>query len=185
MNIYVKCPQLENDDFLIRQLDWQDINDLLSVYSDEKAVPNFNSDNCDGDDFYYDTFEKMKNAIDFWFYSYSQKYFVRWSIVEKKSDKVIGTIEYFKRESVDDFNESGVLRLDLGSKHETAEYISNIISLFVPNAFEMLDCDRIITKAVSPERIAALEDFGFTKTDNPVIGSNGVEYFSYYVIEKE
>ena len=33
----------------------EDKADLLKVYSDEKSVPFFNSDNCGGDDFYYTT----------------------------------------------------------------------------------------------------------------------------------
>ncbi len=77
MNPYEKCPEFENENFLLRMVHAEDLEDLLKVYSDKKAVPFFNSDNCHGDTFYYDTKEKMKKAIDFWFYSYEQKYFVR------------------------------------------------------------------------------------------------------------
>lgn len=46
----------------------------------------------------------MEQAIDFWFKSYKTKWFVRWSIVDKKLLKVIGTIEIFNRTSEDKFN---------------------------------------------------------------------------------
>lgn len=65
MNIYEKCPEFESERFLIRQLYDKDCDDLLKVYSDKKALPFFNSDNCDGDNFYYATKEKMAEAISF------------------------------------------------------------------------------------------------------------------------
>ena len=59
MNIYEECPVLENDLFLLRMVEENDVKDLLKVYSDIKAVPLFNSDNCHGDNFYYETIERM------------------------------------------------------------------------------------------------------------------------------
>jgi len=55
MNIYKNCPVLENEDFTIRLFQKKDCDDLLKVYSDKNALPFFNSDNCDGDNFYYST----------------------------------------------------------------------------------------------------------------------------------
>ena len=52
MNPYEKCPVFENENYLIRLIDDLDAPDLLLVYSDEKAVAFFNSDNCGGDDFH-------------------------------------------------------------------------------------------------------------------------------------
>ena len=104
MNPYEKCPEFENENFLLRMVSTDDTDNLLKVYSDKKAVPFFNSDNCHGDTFYYDTKEKMNKAIDFWFYSYEQKYFVRWAIVSKKTDEAVGTIELFNRKADDFFN---------------------------------------------------------------------------------
>lgn len=92
MNVYEKCPVLENENFLLRFVEENYAQDLLSVYSDEKAVPLFNSDNCNGDDFHYTTLEQMKKAVDFWLYSYREKFFVRWSMIDKKTDTAVGTI---------------------------------------------------------------------------------------------
>lgn len=49
MNVYEKCPVFESEKYLLRMVEQGDAADLLSVYSDEKAVPIFNSDNCNGD----------------------------------------------------------------------------------------------------------------------------------------
>ena len=60
MNLYQDCPEVKNERFLLRLAGEQDCEDLLKVYSDVKAVPLFNSDNCHGDDFYYTTLERMR-----------------------------------------------------------------------------------------------------------------------------
>ena len=70
MNIYKTFPTLENDKYILRPVLDADLDNLLKVYSDVKAVPLFNSDNCHGDDFYYTTKARMKQALDFWKQAY-------------------------------------------------------------------------------------------------------------------
>lgn len=53
MNIYHTCPTLESEKIIVRLFQDEDCDDLLKVYSDKNALPFFNSDNCDGDNFYY------------------------------------------------------------------------------------------------------------------------------------
>ena len=62
MNIYENCPVLENEKFILRLTEQKDCDDLLKVYSDKNALPFFNSDNCDGDNFYYETGTRMAEA---------------------------------------------------------------------------------------------------------------------------
>jgi RimJ/RimL family protein N-acetyltransferase len=69
ISVYEKCPIFESDRYLIRYVENTDARDLLEVYSDKNALPFFNSDNCDGDNFYYPAKEKMENAISFWLQS--------------------------------------------------------------------------------------------------------------------
>lgn len=77
MNPYETCPVFENENYLLRLITPADAEDLLQVYSDEKAVPYFNSDNCNGDDFHYTTLKRMQEAVQFWEFSYQHGYFVR------------------------------------------------------------------------------------------------------------
>ena len=72
-DVYETCPVLESSHFTLRFVRKDDVNDLLEVYSDKHALPFFNSDNCDGDNFYYPDAESMKSAIDFWIRSYETK----------------------------------------------------------------------------------------------------------------
>lgn len=112
-NVYEECPSFESENFVIRKLDRNDLDDLLKIYSDKNAMPFFNSDNCHGDDFYYTTKERVQQAIDFWEEAYSKGWFVRWSVVDKKRNAVIGTIEVFHRDAEDYFTNTGLIRLDL------------------------------------------------------------------------
>ena len=112
MNIYETCPVLESEKFIIRLFQDDDCDDLLKVYSDKNALPFFNSDNCDGDNFYYSTKERMTDAIGFWHMAYENGWFVRMSIVDKAVEAVIGTVELCVRVSEDAFDNMGILRVD-------------------------------------------------------------------------
>jgi hypothetical protein len=181
-SVYVSCPEFENERFNLRFISINDCGDLLKVYSDKKAVPLFNSDNCNGDNFYYNTRERMEQAIDYWKFEYNRKGFVRWSIVDRRESIVIGTIELFHRDSKDYFNDCGILRLDLRSDYEIKNHIIDILKLIIDKTYELFKCNIIATKApfLADERIKALEELGFLPTENKLIGHDGREYSSYY-----
>ena len=128
-DVYETCPVFDGAHFTLRFVRKDDMNDLLEVYSDKHALPFFNSDNCDGDNFYYPDPERMRSAIDFWIRSYETKWFVRWAIIDKTIAKAIGTVEMFHRTADDDFDGAGVLRLDVRSDYETAEILHELFSL--------------------------------------------------------
>lgn len=194
MNPYEKCPVFENESYLLRLVTAEDAADLLKVYSDERAVPFFNSDNCHGDDFHYTTPERMQRAVEFWQYSYENGYFVRWAVVEKRENRAVGTIELFRREvhpenekraKWDYFDGSGILRLDLRSDFERTEKIREILSLILPEAFALFGCDMIATKIhpENAERKKAAERLGFLLTQEKLIGEAGEPYGDYYVLK--
>ena len=184
---YSKCPTFEDDRYLLRFVEVKDADDLLEVYSDKNALPFFNSDNCDGDNFYYPTKEKMLDAIKFWLSSYETRWFVRFTIIDKAVSKAVGTVELFHRDSDDAFNGDGVLRLDVGSPYEKENVLFDIISLIVPPAFELFDCDGIITKVpiYAVERLQAVQRAGFTRSEHLLVGTNdGYAYNGYWKIRK-
>ncbi len=184
-NVYEICPQFENEKYLLRFVSEDDYKDLLKVYSDKKAVPLFNSDNCGGDDFYYTTESRMKEAIKYWLWEYSRQGFVRWSIIDKDINKVIGTIELFHRDSNDYFTNCVLLRLDLRSDYENVKEIENILSLIIKPTFELFNCNKIATKAIpeAKERIKALSNIGFVLSQENLIGHDGTEYNHYFILK--
>ena len=186
-NVYEYCPQFENEKFLLRLISSEDSKELLRVYSDTEAVPFFNSDNCHGDDFYYKTLERMKQAVDFWVFSYNERYFVRWTIIDKETGEAVGTIELFHREADEHFYECGLLRLDLRSDYEKATQIVTIISLIKEAVFDLFYCKIIATKAVpqATERLQALRELGFAASEKIIVGGDGTRYGDYYILEKK
>lgn len=183
-DVYLECPLFENESYQLRIVEEKDCHDLLTVYSNEKAVPFFNSDNCGGDDFHYTTKERMKEAIAYWLFEYHRKGFVRWSIIDRSKDFVIGTIELFHRNAKDYFTECGLLRLDLHSDYEKAGEIQRILRLILPAVFDLFHCNKIATKAKpqAVERRKALEQLGFQSTCEELIGHDGARYGSYFVM---
>ena len=185
-DVYEYCPEFENDKYLLRLISAEDTNDLLKVYSDASAVPFFNGDNCDGDNFHYKTLVRMKQAVDFWLFSYNERYFVRWTIFDKETMEAVGTIELFHREADEHFYECGLLRLDLRSDYEDAGQIADIISLIKDAAYDLFHCNIIATKAVpeAKERLKALQGLGFVASDKIIVGQDGTKYGDYYILRK-
>lgn len=183
-DVYLYVPTFENEKYILRYVALNDCADLLEVYSDKNAVTFFNSDNCGGDDFYYTTEQRMAEAINYWHWEYNRKGFVRWSIINKNTNKVVGTIELFHRDANDYFSNCGLLRLDLRSDYEKSNEIENILALIIQPAFTLFKCDKIATKAIpiATERIDALKKSRFEFSVEKLIGHDGAEYCNYYVL---
>ena len=163
MNIYEKCPTLENENYVICLFSPDDLEDLLKVYSDKNALPFFNSDNCHGDNFFYDTKEKMQKALEFWKMSYENGWFVRFSIYDKKSATVIGTAELCVRVSDDVFNNTWILRVDVRSDFEKADVLFEIFAIVSNFLSQNFPNQKIITKVplYAVERIKAVTQAGW------------------------
>lgn len=183
MNIYEKCPQLENDKYLLRLFEQNDLDDLFTIYSNKDVLPFLNSDNCDGDNFYYSTKEKMQNALNFWKMSYDNGWFTRLSIIDKNKISTIGTIELCLRVSDDEFNNMAILRVDVSKENENEEVLFSIFSLITPHINELLGSKGIITKApiYAIDRITALKRSGYTKSNYPLKGKDGIMYYDYWI----
>lgn len=171
-NIYDVCLVLENDVIKMMQTTLADAEALLLCYGDQKAVPFFNADNCDGDTFYYPTLEKMTQAIKFWCDSYRWKYFVRWTVTLKETSEKIGTIEMFNRGNAKGLGSHGVLRIDLRSQYETKKVIENILEIANEKFYDAFGVDCIVTKAIptAAERIRALESTRYEPVDSKTFG---------------
>lgn len=182
MNIYETSPILESEKFLLRLVVNEDCDDLLKIYSDKNALPFFNSDNCHGDNFYYSTKERMLEALDFWNMSYENGWFARLAIVDKSVLNVIGTIELCLRVSEDEFNNMGILRVDVRSDYEKEDMLYDIVTLILPHISELLGCEGVLTKAplYAVERIKAIQKAGFIQSESYLIGHDGYAYNGYW-----
>jgi len=182
-DVYQQVPKFEGEKWLLRQVAMSDAENLLKIYSDKESIPLFNADNCNGDTFYYDTEEKMKNAIRFWINSYDNKEFVRWSIISRAENAAVGTVELFHRDANDYFTSTGLLRLDLRSDYECEESIEEILQMIIPTTYDLFYCSQIATKAVpaAKKRIQALRKMEFHRTEHKMIGHDGTKYCDYFI----
>ena len=64
--------------------------------------------------------------------------------------------------------------------------IVKILELIIEPAYVLFQCDKIATKAIdlAVERISALKRLGFKYSEEKLIGHDGTEYDSYYVLEQ-
>lgn len=183
MTIYEGCPVLNSEHFALRLTTKDDCDDLLTVYSDKYALPFFSSDSCHGDNFYYATRERMLEVIAFW---ETSRYFARLSIVDKATERAIGTVELCYRVSDDAFHDMGILRLDVRSDHENEETLFELFSLIPAPMYELIGCRAVLTRApiYAVDRIAAIRRAGFTRSPRLLIGGqDGYAYNGYRTIE--
>lgn len=186
-DIYKICPTLENNSFRIRLVEEKDALDLFETYSDKNALPFFNSDNCNGSNFYCETVEIMQNAIKGWLWEYERRDFVRFSIIDKRNNKAIGTIELFNRQAEDFFNNCGLLRIDVKSSYENEEALNQILSLIVEPSYELFDCTMIATKVpiYAVERTKSMKGLGFEKSEQYMVGQqDNRRYYDYWIKKK-
>ncbi|NLA86503.1 MAG: GNAT family N-acetyltransferase [Clostridiales bacterium] len=181
-DIYSFCPEYRNNRVTLRKTMPEDAPALLKCYSDEKAVPLFNADNCNGDDFHYEALEQLYRTMDLWEYSYTIRSFVRWSVIVNDTDEAIGTIEMFGRGPDAALGRFGILRIDLRSDYETRPVITDILEIADTYFFGAFDVNVILTKAipVAAVRIQTLLDAGY----KPYEG-NLLKHGDYFYITKQ
>ena len=71
------------------------------------------------------TLEEMRKCIAVWLDEYRNKYYIRFSVIDKTTDKAIGTIEVFDNTGKDD----SYLHIDLSAPYEIQSCISELLTL--------------------------------------------------------
>ena len=164
-DVYSECAILKNDVIKLKRTTMDDAEELLKCYSDKNAIPLFNSDNCNGDTFYYQTIERMKQGIELWEFYYKSKKFVRWTITLNYTNEKIGTIEMFNRDG-----KNGVLRIDLQSQYEVHKVIEAILVIANEYFYDLFSVEGIFTKAIpcANKRITVLEELDYKLADKNI-----------------
>ncbi|CAH1204406.1 hypothetical protein PAECIP111892_02436 [Paenibacillus auburnensis] len=179
---YTVCPVYDTGSFLLRLIQQEDAEDLLGCYSDPESIPLFNSDNCLYG-FSMHLLDDMKATIEAWLAEYRARGFVRFSIIDQTTGRVIGTVEFFTRAvlSADGQQEAGILRLDLISGYEREAVLCEILELVESRFGEYFAFNSILTKAVpqAAARISVLLRLGYQRIEP----SSDLPYDDYYIKE--
>lgn len=180
MNVYESCPVFDTGHLTLRLVRKEDAGGLLKVYSDQRAWPFFNADNCTSD-FCYRRLPEMIACIDMWLWSYANGYFVRWCILHE--DVPVGTVEMFRRDDGGDGRGCGVLRIDVAARYERSRVFDEMIPAILPAMHEAFGCAQVLTKAFagSPERLQSLRRAGFVPAPGAVKSHDGVPFTDYWV----
>jgi hypothetical protein len=176
IDIYKIPPVFENERFLLRVVEPADAEDLLAVYADPAAqdiLTECSAWNCD---FGYGAKDlaAMQNYIGIWIDAYKNRFFVRMTILDKQSQKAVGTIEAFHRAEGSFCGNKICLRLDLHSDYENENAIDELLSLIIKDGIKLFGADGIVTRAipVAAERIKALAKNGFVLSDEISVVDN-------------
>ena len=149
MDPYKQCPTYESERFLMRLVAEEDAPALLPCYANPSASVEVSSEHCT---YGYGsrTLEELRGFIRSWLEAYRDRGFIRFAILDKASDRAIGTIEMFAKTK-----KLGVLRIDLPAPYETDDVIAELLRVS-DSFFEDFACGRIVTKffpaAVEPLR---------------------------------
>ena len=176
-NPYAKCPEFETEHFHLRQVRVDDAEELLCFYGDLSAGMFFG--NKMANSIFasrYATLEEMQKCICVWLNEYRNKYYIRFSVIDKATEKAIGTIEVFDNAGKND----SYLHIDLSAPYETQLYISELLTLADAELFRIFDIKNLLIQAVpsAKERIAALLAYGYQSCE----GKAGDEH--YYMKRK-
>lgn len=162
-NPYEICPTFETESFVLRLVSEEDVEGLLKCYSDKSAQKFFNADRCTGDFCIY-KIEDMLLCIRAWLDAYSNQDYIRFAVIDKSLSEAVGTIEMFGY--VGKYKiKTGILRVDVSSKYETENYLTELFNVCSNNFFELFEVDTMATKAIpqASERRKTLIKNGFSE----------------------
>ena len=79
----------------------------------------------------------------------------------------------------------GSLRVDVRNDYEEEAVLYELFSLITPKLDEMLRGKGVLTKApiYAVERIKAIQNAGFTKSEHMLIGKTGYPYDGYWIFK--
>jgi hypothetical protein len=151
VNPFDECPVYETENFIFKLVNEDDAEDLFVCYSDPVTLKHMNNDNCKGE-WRPATADELKHA---WQKDYERRTFIRWSIKDRNTGKVIGTIEiaplpwgrwfFGKKKPV------GILRIDILSIYEKEAVFIEITKLMASKLANDMEVNQVIIKAPPDE----------------------------------
>lgn len=185
-NPFEKCPVYETDNLKFTMVKEEDAEELFKCYRDPITVSHMNNDNCGGD-WNISTIKNVKKGIAGWIKEFEEKFYIRWSVTHKQTEKIIGTIEIAPIPNttrfLDGVCENGILRVDIISAFEDEELLSEIFRMATENLYMDFNIKNIVTKARKSDvvRVLALKNNKFNIYEEKSI----IKYNDYYIKRKE
>lgn len=184
INAFELCPTYETERFIFRLVNQTDTEDLFKCYSDQITLQHTNNDNCNGS-FHCENVDVMRKNILSWQKEYDARNYIRWSIIKKTTQTIIGTMELAPIPYIVKFykgSDTGILRIDLISHEENDENYLEIIDVAQKYFFSDFQIKQITIKAPSVhfDKVAVLEKLNF----QPDI-DNILPFEDYYILKED
>jgi len=168
---YAKCPEFDTEHFHLRQVREEDAEALLHAFYGDLSEWMFYGTDMSRSIFAgrYATLDEMRKCIRSWLEEYKNRYYIRFTVIDKETNKAVGTIEVFdnihseKKWKIEFVLHGFVLHIDLALPYETKEYIAELLDLANREFFRLFGFSYLLIRAVpeAKERIAALLADGY------------------------
>lgn len=146
--VFKEFPVIETERVILRELKEEDAEELYNYYSDEKVYKYLDWNGPS-------SVEDAKKCIAIWRRGFEERWIIRWAILTKTDNKLIGTVFYGDMEG--DF--SGKVRADIGyelSRECWNEGImTEVLKALIPFGFQKLGLYRIQAIA-NPENTTSI-----------------------------
>ena len=183
-NAFEKCPIYETDNLIFTKVKVEDAIELFQCYSDPITKSHMNNDNCGGE-WPCNSINIVKQGIKGWENEFDARFYIRWSVMHKQINKIIGTIEIAPVPNITRFFDgcqTGILRIDIVSFLENEVVFSEILKMATDNFYLDFAISNIIIKATEDDtqRVLALENNNFEELKN----NSFIRYSVYYIKRK-
>ena len=185
-NPFELCPIYETHNLIFAKVKIADAEDLFDCYSDPITKGHMNNDNCGGE-WPCNSIDIVKHGIKGWEKEFAARFYIRWSVTFKLTNKIIGTIEIAPVPNITRFLDgvckTGILRIDIISLLESESVFTEILKMVTDNFFADFDIENIVTKAsqVDTQRILALKNNKFEKLEDNTL----IRYSDYFIKRKQ
>ena len=143
--VFRQFPQLESKNLILRNISSSDITDIYAIYSNPEVTKYYNIDT-------FTTMNDAYNLIKNFIARFKYKRGIRWGIVKRGSNHVIGTCGY---NSWTNHSYRGEIGYDLAQEYWGQNIMTEALGIILEYGFYKLELNR--TEAlVIPENIASI-----------------------------
>jgi len=154
-SMFNRFPSLETSRFILREVSMGDCEDIFDIYCDEEAV-RFQGINA------IESMEHARKSVNFFRSGFEDKKFVKWCIVKKEDNMVIGIITLHE---INIWHLRAEIGYMLNRKYWRQNVMSEVGERILKYAFNEVGFNRI-EAYIHPENIASIrlsEKLGFQK----------------------
>ena len=164
-----KVPIYETEHFMLRQVKMKDAADLVECYAHPTLAVQGSAHGCIVGPGGYGSKNKkeMRAFIRFWLKEYHKGWYVRWSVIDRRSGEVVGTIEGGGYGILAKDADGVMLMIDLVAPYETEVFVPELLRLIIDKFYTLFQASILVIYGMpgADVRLNALTAAGFVPVD--------------------